>query len=351
MNHSQTTHDDHISTSSSSDKQYRVGVHVGSTSTDVVAYDHDSRAVLVAKAPTQTDDTGQCIQTMLKQSGISVTQIRELVLTTRAGEDALLQRQGDRVLLLATAGVADILHIGRGNRTRIIDPRYRKPTPLVPREDIVEIPGRIDAAGSEVEGLGEGLIRAAARRARANGIESIAIAFLFSYLNPEHELRAAAIVSEEMGEVSIALSHRVAREWSEYERTSSTVAEAYAAPVVRRYLDQLEDALRADHNVLPIRLMRASGGTASAAAGRSLMLPSFTSRSAGSAIGAQWLSRHLNRPNIVCLDLGGTTCSVSLIVDGQVRTSTETDLDGIPLLLPAIDTRSIGVEVELEAVA
>src|SRR5690606_23464094 len=155
----------------------------------------------------------------LEQVVDSPAEIAFTVHGTTQGLNAFLQRRGEKVLLLATRGAGDIYHIARGNRTRLYDIHYRKPTPLVPRADIVEVGGRLNYAGDELEPLDEEAIRAAARRARDEGFGAVAVAFLFSYLNPAHELRAGEILAEEIDGVSVSLSHQVAREWREYERT------------------------------------------------------------------------------------------------------------------------------------
>src|SRR4051812_40499364 len=194
---------------------------IGGTFTDVVAYDEQAGTYAAGKSSTTPHDLTAGVLAGLEQVVASPGDIAFTVHGTTQGLNAFLQRRGERVLLLATRGAGDVYHIARGNRTRLYDVHFRKPRPLLPRADIVEIGGRLDYAGTELEPLDTEAIRTAAARAREEGFGAIAVAFLFSYVNPEHELAAEAILRDELDEVTVSLSHRVAREWREYERTSS----------------------------------------------------------------------------------------------------------------------------------
>lgn len=157
--------------------------------------------------------------------------------TAPPGPECVLERRGVRVLLLATAGIEDTYHIARGPRLELYNAQYRKPAPLVERKDVIGVGGRLDSQGGELVPLDEAAVRQAARRAAEEGYGAVAVGFLFSYKNPSHELRAREILIEELGEdFTVSLSHEAAKEWREYERTSSAVVEAYTGPVVRNYL-------------------------------------------------------------------------------------------------------------------
>ena len=209
--------------------RYRVSMDIGGTFTDVVAYDEATGRYVAGKSSTTPADLTEGILAAVEQVVESPADIAFTVHGTTQGLNAFLQRRGEKVMLLATQGAGDVYHIARGNRLRLYDVHYRKPTPLVPRSDIVEIPGRLNWAGEELAPLDEDAIRAAAARYRDEKFGAIAVGFLFSYLNPAHELRAAEILTEELGNVPISLSHGVAREWREYERTSSAVIDAYTS--------------------------------------------------------------------------------------------------------------------------
>jgi N-methylhydantoinase A len=322
--------------------RYRVSMDIGGTFTDIVAYDEQAGTYAVGKASTTPRDLTEGVLAGLEQVVASPGDIAFTVHGTTQGLNAFLQRRGERVLLLATRGAGDVYHIARGNRTRLYDVHFRKPRPLLPRADIVEIGGRLDYAGTELEPLDTEAIRAAAARAREEGFGAIAVAFLFSYVNPEHELAAEAILRDELDGVTVSLSHRVAREWREYERTSSAVVDAYTAPIVRRYLERLESELQTRGLGVPLHVMQSSGGIVTAESARELTLQTLLSGPVGGTMGGVALARLLDRPNLICIDMGGTSFDVSLIVDGQPDVSSEAELEGFPLLMPVVNIHTIG---------
>jgi N-methylhydantoinase A len=322
--------------------RYRVSMDIGGTFTDVVAYDEQAGTYAAGKAATTPRDLTEGVLAGLEQVVGSPGDIAFTVHGTTQGLNAFLQRRGERVLLLATRGAGDVYHIARGNRTRLYDVHFRKPKPLVPRSDIVEIGGRLDYAGTELEPLDTDAIRAAAARARDEGFGAIAVAFLFSYVNPDHELAAEAILREELDGVTVSLSHRVAREWREYERTSSAVVDAYTAPIVRRYLERLESELQSRGLGVPLHVMQSSGGIVTAQSARELTLQTLLSGPVGGTMGGVALARLLDRPNLICIDMGGTSFDVSLVVDGQPDVSSEAELEGFPLLMPVVNIHTIG---------
>ncbi len=321
---------------------YRVSMDIGGTFTDVVAYDTERGRYAAGKSSTTPHDLAEGVLAGLAQVIDSPAEIDFTVHGTTQGLNAFLQRRGERVLLLATAGAGHVYHIARGDRHRLYDLHYEKPEPLVPLGDIVEIPGRLTYTGEELAPLDEAAIRAAAQRVRDEGFGSVAIAFLFSYVDPAHELRAAEILREELGEVPVSLSHRVAREWREYERTASTVLDAYTAPVVRRYLRRLEDEMRDRGLAVPLHVMQSNGGILTAESARDRPLQTLLSGPVGGTMGLVALSEALQRPNLIGIDMGGTSFDVSLVVDGQPDVASETSLEGFPLLMSIVNIHTIG---------
>jgi N-methylhydantoinase A len=323
--------------------RYRVSMDIGGTFTDVVAYDEQTGTFSAGKASTTPDDLTRGVLTGLDRVVESGSDIDFMVHGTTQGINAFLQRRGVPVLLLSTEGFGDIYHIARGNRRRLYDVHYRKPEPLVARADIVEIPGRLDPSGSQRTPLDESAVRAAADRVRKEGFGAVAVAFLFAYVNPEHELRAEAILREELGaDFHITLSHRVAREWREYERTSSAVLDAYTGPVVRRYLERLESELRGRGLEATLHVMQSSGGIVTAASAREMTLHTLLSGPVGGAMGGVALARLLDRPNLICVDMGGTSFDISLILDGRADVTNEAELEGFPVMMPVVNIHTIG---------
>jgi N-methylhydantoinase A len=315
---------------------------IGGTFTDVVAYDERTGSYATGKVSTTPHDLTEGVLAGLDGLVDSAADISFIVHGTTQGLNAFLQRRGERVLLLATRGAGDVYHIARGARHKLYDLHYRKPQPLVPRSDVVEIGGRLNYLGEVDTPLDEQAIRDAVARARAEGVKAFAVAFLFSYVNPEHELAAGRIIREEFPDASVSLSHTVAREWREYERTSSTVLNAYIAPVVERYLGRLEGAMTDRGLSVPLHVMQSSGGILTATAARNQPIQTLLSGPAGGTMGGAALSEILGRPNLLCVDMGGTSFDMSLIVGGEPETVQETQLEGLPLLMPIVKIHTIG---------
>ena len=308
----------------------------------MVVYDPRIRRYTTAKAPSQGDDLASGVMDALGLVVDDPAQVESFVHGSTVGLNAFLQRRGERAILLATAGASDVYHIARGNRLDMYNIRYRKPAPLIPRRDIIPIGGRLDFEGNELAPLDHDDLRRAAERIRCEGVRSVAIAFLFSYQNPDHELAAAAVLSEMAPGVSLSLSHQVATEWREYERTASTVMDAYIAPSVSRYMADLSNRLRNQGMATPLRVMQSNGGIISAKAASERPLQTLLSGPVGGAAGGVALSEVLNRPNLICIDLGGTSFDVSLITAGQADSSPSALLEGLPVLMPVVDIHTIG---------
>jgi N-methylhydantoinase A len=322
--------------------RYRVSMDIGGTFTDVVAYDEQIGTYAAGKASTTPRDLTEGVFEALAQVIEDVSEIRFFVHGTTVGLNAFLQRRGERVLLLATEGVGDAYQIARGNRTKLYDLHYRKPAPLVARRETVEISGRLSWQGAELEPLNEDHVRAAARRARDEGFGAVAACFLFSYLNPAHELRAEAILREELAGLPISLSHRIAAEWREYERTSTAVLDAYIGPSVRSYLERLEEQLVERGLEAPLHVMQSSGGVVTAKSARERPVQTLLSGPVGGTMGLVALSRLLDRPNLIGVDMGGTSFDVSLVIGGRPEITTETSLEGLPLLMPIVNIHTVG---------
>ncbi|MER7502673.1 hydantoinase/oxoprolinase family protein [Nonomuraea pusilla] len=322
---------------------FRVAMDIGGTFTDVVCYDERTGAVTASKAPTTPGDLAEGVFSALARVVDDPSRISFFVHGTTQGLNALLERKGARVLLLASEGARDVYQIARGNRDRMFDLRYRKPEPLVPRRDVMEAGGRLDYRGRELAPLDEESVRAAARRAREEGFDAVAVCLLFSYVDPAHELRAGEILREELGDdVLVVLSHEVAREWREYERTSSAVLEAYTGPVVRGYLSRIEQRFAERGLGVPVHVMQSSGGLVNASYAMRRPLQTLLSGPVGGTMGGVAAARLLGRDNVICVDMGGTSFDVSLVVNGRPDVSAEARVEGYPVLMPIVNLHTIG---------
>lgn len=323
--------------------RFRVSMDIGGTFTDAVAYDELTGQYSAGKASTTPGQLTTGVRNAMGNVVDDLADLSFIVHGTTQGLNAFLQRRGEKVLLIASQGAGDVYQIARGNRTELYEIQYRKPEPLVTRSDTREVGGRLDPVGNEVEALHEADLVAAAETFRAEGYTSIAITLLFSYENPAHELEAEAILRRELGQdVPISLSHRLAREWREYERTSTAVLDAYTAPIVRTYLEELAKGLADDGMTVPLHIMQSSGGIITATAAHDHTVQTLLSGPVGGAMGGVSLAYLTGRKNLICVDMGGTSFDVSLIVDGEADVATEASLEGFPLLMPVVNIYTVG---------
>jgi len=319
----------------------RIAADIGGTFTDIIVYD-ESAGYKAGKVPTVVEDPSRGVLNGLGGMIGDFEGVEFAVHGTTVGLNAFLQRKGARVLLLVSAGTRDVYHIARGNRFSQYEVRYRKPQPLVSLGDIVEVRGRLSYSGEEIEPLREDDVRRAVERVEEGGYEAIAVTLLFSYLNPAHEVRVEEILREALPDVPVSCSHQVAREWREYERTSSAVFDAYTAPAVRTYLTELEGEVARRGMRGTLHVMQSNGGILTARGAREHAIQTLLSGPVGGVMGGTALSEHMGRPNLICADMGGTSFDVSLIVDGHPDVSSELSLEGLPLLMPAVMIHTIG---------
>lgn len=320
----------------------RIAVDIGGTFTDVVGVDTTTRAERTAKIPSTPQDYSQAViegvEEVLGEDGRLV----HFVHGTTAGLNSILQRRGARTALVTTRGFRDVYEIARANRTEMYDLFYRRPTPLVGSEDIFEVDERMLADGSVRTPLGEAEVAELARRLVAGGYESVAVVLLHSYANPAHERLIGDLLALHAEGLFVSLSHSVANEYREYERTSTTVLNAYVAPVMHAYLTKLEARLRERGYERPVYIMRSGGGVMTAEAAKREPVQTLMSGPVGGAVGCEVLSRDLGEPNLICVDMGGTSFDISLVIDGRLDESGEASLEGFPVLAPMVEVHSLG---------
>jgi len=319
----------------------RIGVDIGGTFTDLVALDEVTGAVVNAKALSTPSGLLDGVLRCAEQAGIDLADCRLTIHGTTIGINALLEGKGARTGLLTTEGFRDVLEIGRGNFLRMYDVLYRRPAPLVPRGRRREVRERISARAEVLVPLDEAAVRDAARRLAAEGVESVAVTFLFSYLDPVHEQRAAAILAEELPGIPISVSHRLSQEWREYERTTTTVVNAYVLPIVERYLATFEQRLAERGFRGRVLITQSNGGACSLPAARARAVHTLESGPAAGAVGCASLACLLSLDHLISFDMGGTTAKCAIVDNGMVRTTDEYHVDGRPLRIPVIDLREV----------
>ncbi len=319
----------------------RIGVDIGGTFTDLVALDEATGAVVTTKALSTPRELLEGVLSCVDQAGVRLADCRFVIHGTTIGINALLELKGARTGLITTEGFRDVLEIGRGNFLKMYDVLYRRPEPLVPRGRSREVAERLSATGEVLVPLDEEAVQAAARQLLAAGVESVAVVFLFSYRDPAHEQRAAQIVAAEMPGVSVSASHRITQEWREYERTSTTVVNAYVQPIMDRYLGEFGRGLGGRGFRGELLVTQSNGGAFSLEAARSKPVQTIESGPAAGVTGSASLSRILGADRLISFDMGGTTAKCAIVERGLVQTTDEYHVDGRPLRIPVIDINEV----------
>ncbi len=321
---------------------YRLGTDVGGTFTDGVLLDEATGRIAVSKVSSTPENpaigTIQCVE----KFEVPLDEASFLAHGTTVVINALIEGKGAKTALITTKGFRDVLEIGRCNRTEMYDALYRKPRPLVPRRLRLEVNERVAADGTVTIPLDLGEVARLALVLRREGVEAIAVCLLNAYSNSEHEEKIGAFLATHYPEATVSLSHQITRRYYEYERTSTTVQNAYVMPVVRKYLKSLEDELEARHFRNVLQIMQSNGGVMASPVARDIPIAMVESGPAGGAIGAAQLAGLLGYRNVISYDMGGTTAKTSIITDALPETTDQYLVEGRPILLPVVDLREIG---------
>jgi N-methylhydantoinase A len=323
--------------------QYRLGIDIGGTFTDFVAFNEASRELKAWKNLSTPRDPIEGVMTGLKTFGDS-GEIGSIRLGTTVATNALLEGKGAVVGYLATRGFRDVPFIGRGNRRNHYDLRWVKPKPFVKRRNAFEVHERIGPSGAVIEKLDEAQVAALADAIVAKGeIDSIAVVLMHSYIAPEHEFLVKKIFAERAPGIPISISYEVLPKWKEHFRSSTTICDAFIKPVVYRQLRSISDRMKKESIAAKIVVMRSNGGEMTLDAAAEAPIQIVVSGPAGGVIGAKQMAQLLGIANVVTLDMGGTSTDVSTIVDGKEKFTTDFEVEwGRPIQIPMLDIRSIG---------
>jgi N-methylhydantoinase A len=328
-----------------------VGIDIGGTFTDFVVIDGGSGRMTFDKVLTTPDDPSRAVIEGLRRLELPHERIGRVIHGTTLATNAIIQRTGARTALVTTRGFRDVLEIRREKRFDIHDVDIALPPPLVPRPHRFEVDERIGADGGVVAALKADSVVAVADALTAEGIESVAVVLLNSFVNPDHEHRVARLLAARLPGVFVSLSSEINPEIREYERTSTTVVNAYVQPLIRRYLESLERELQALGYAGRLYLMLSDGGVATAdvAAGEPVRI--IESGPAGGAVAAALVGGVAGFENLIAFDMGGTTAKICLIEDGKPARSPESEIarvewskrgSGFPLRAPGIEMIEIG---------
>lgn len=322
--------------------KYRLGIDIGGTFTDFVVVDEVSGRIAFEKAPSTPSDLWKGIEDGLGKLDIGVENMGLIVHGTTVGLNTVLAKSGPPTGLITTAGFRDVYEIARHNRTETYDLFYRKPEPIIPRRYRLEVRERIDYSGMIIQPLVEQDVVECVSVFKDAGISAIAVCFLHSYINPEHEKRTGEILQSLYPEASVTLSHDVVRQWREYERTGTTVLNAHIMSVVGTYLDRVEDSLNQKGYARPFFINQSSGGIMSARAAKKKPIHTVFSGPAGGAMASVFFGQLSGHSNVIMFDMGGTSTDVALIHEGELRVTAETEISRHPVMVSTIDIKSIG---------
>jgi N-methylhydantoinase A len=296
---------------------HAVAVDIGGTFTDLVAYDHDSGAVVYTKSPTTYGNLVEGVLDCFVKAKLDPHAASLVNHGTTLVINALIQRKGAKAALVTTTGFRDILEIARGNRPDPFDLHYRRDEPLIPRELRFEVAERIGAKGEIVAPLDLAALDALAGKLNGLGIEAVAIFFMNSYANPAHEEKAAQVLRARMPSAYVTSSTELTREWYEYERTSTVAANAYVGPQVTSYIRRLETDLQAKGFAGSLFMMGSNGGLLSVERSCAQPVALVESGPIGGCIGAGAYAEALGFANVIAFDMGGTTAKCALVENGR----------------------------------
>ncbi|MBG0776192.1 MAG: hydantoinase/oxoprolinase family protein [Desulfovibrionaceae bacterium] len=317
-----------------------IGVDTGGTFTDLIFQDgqngQDGDSWRVYKLLSTPRNPAEAVLDGLAAATGDDPAPRQVVHGSTVATNAILERKGVKTALVTNAGFTDVIVIGRQNRARLYDLAYRKEPHIVPDELRFGVGGRVDHDGAELAPLDEDAVRKAAEAMAAAGVESVAVSLLFSFARPEHENRVRELLAD-LG-VPVSLSHEILAEFREFERTSTTLVNAYVSPKMKRYITFLMDRLRAGD---ALRIMQSNGGSISAETAMNESVRTILSGPAGGAVGAHEIARLAGFDKIITFDMGGTSTDVSLM-DGALSLTLESSISGYPVKTPMIDIHTVG---------
>ena len=321
----------------------RVGVDVGGTFTDLAVFDPETGSLRVSKSPSTPAEPASGVLSVLERADLLDQPIADLVHGTTVATNALLERKKSYPGLITTTGFRDVVFIQRMNRKHHYDLTWDKPQPYVERRHCLEVDERIDYRGRVTTELDEEGAAAVVARLRDEGIDDIAVSFLFSYVNPAHELRMREIINRVHPDATVSLSHEVYPRWREYDRTSTVLADAFLKSLVAEYLDNLADGLASSSGVSNLLVMKSNGGIEDYRAASAKPVDLIVSGPVGGVLSTIFFGRLIGRQNLISMDMGGTSFDVSLIVDGEAHHTSEYEIEwGLPVYTPMVDVKTIG---------
>ncbi len=323
-----------------------IAVDIGGTFTDLIGYDGASGRLVSAKSSTTPDDLVRAIRDCFEKIQLAPRSIDTFVHGSTVAINTVVERKGAKTALVVTRGTRDVYAIGRGNRPDAYDVWFKRPVPLVPRHLTFEVDERLGADGSVRTPFDAAQAEVVAARVAASAADAVAVCLLHSWSNPAHERRMAALLEAAAPGAYVTISSDILREYGEYERTSTTVLNAYIGPRVRTYLDELERRLHADGFTGDLLIMQSNGGVMAPSVARTLPVATLESGPVGGFIAAARVGARLGYANVIAFDMGGTTAKTNVVRDGEPQMAHGYHIGGYatghPMTLPVVDTVEVG---------
>jgi len=325
-------------------RRYRVAVDIGGTFVDAIQFDRETGSIKLAKASTTPRHPVDGVIQALEKLSANLNEAEIFVHGTTLGLNAILERKGAITGIITNQNFRDIFEIGRADvpPDHMYDFMYERAPALVKRRCRLGVPARVNAKGEVITPLDETALEAAANKLIESGAQSIAVSFLHSYKNPEHERRAADLLRAKFPNIAVSISSEITREYREYERTATVVLDAYIRPIFESYIAELETAIENKGFVGLFLVMRSSGGAMTSRAAKVTPIFTVMSGPAGGIIGAAYIAQTLNKTRLLSLDYGGTSLDASVIEDGYPLVMHRATLEHFPVLIPIFDIRCIG---------
>jgi len=327
----------------------RIAIDTGGTFTDFVLFDRESKQLCFHKAASTPDDPSRSLidglVEIVQQSGSPTpAQIELLIHGTTVATNAVLQRRGARTAFVTTQGFRDVLHIQRQDRPHMYDLRSRRSESLVPRSMRFEVEERVLYDGTVETPLSEAQLEAIAEKLAALDVEAVAIGFLHSFTNPDHERLAGQLLAARLPNATVCLSHELVQQEGEYERFSTCAMNAFVQPVMARYLGRIEAGLQgADFSSPPpLFVMKSNGGAMAATAAATQPVQTILSGPAGGVVAGRQIASAYGEGNIITCDMGGTSFDVAVIHEGRIAFARDAEMAGLALKVPMLDIHTIG---------
>lgn len=323
-------------------KSKRLGIDVGGTYTDLVFFDEDTKDMRMAKTPSTPGNLVEGVINGIVALDLDLATVQLVVHGTTMGVNTIIQGNGAKTGLLTTAGFEDVLEIGTMSKPEMYNLFYRKPRPLVSREHRLGISERMTYEGEVLGAVDAEDVRTQVKRLVDDDVTAIAVATLHAYANPENEIEIARILKEEFPDLNVSVSHEISNQRREFERTSTAVLNAYIAPPAREYFEHLRNELYSRGFDGAIFIMKSNGGVMEVLTASRTPAHTLLSGPVAGSIAGKALSAATAKQNAITFDMGGTSCDISVILEGEPEAAFESQVEGYPIMVPMVRINYLG---------